>query len=172
MLFVGICTFFYIQKLTSLALASVGTDLNFQVVNEFVSNGIYNYTRNPAYSSILVVTIPCIIFCFNSVWMGIGYIPLYWYINFVVVPAEEKFLGELFGGSYGAFLLSSPRFLPDWVYGVVAVIFGIHFLEFLIDFNKYKEVRKERGLIYHFIMTMVWGIVYARSFRDEKIKRR
>lgn len=66
---------------------------------QLVTNGIYNYSRNPMYLAILVVLIAWMLALgnfFNIIIVG-GFI---WYITEFQIKPEENALSKLFGNTY------------------------------------------------------------------------
>ena len=64
-----------------------------------VETGPYKYTRNPIYVAGMILML-AIAFLVNSVWIVIAEFPFFLFLNFWVVPKEEKYLEAKFGEAY------------------------------------------------------------------------
>ena len=79
-------------------------------VKNLVSGGVFKYTRNPLYVSLFTFTIGFSIIFDNWLMMA-GIIPQYIYLQFLVIPAEEKGLIQYFGDIYQNYRKKVPRWL-------------------------------------------------------------
>jgi hypothetical protein len=84
---------------------------NFVPVGGLACTGIYQYTRNPLYCGLLFVALPGAAVVLDSAWLLVGMVPLFLYLNQVVIAAEEKFLADTFGDDYTEFCNNVPRWL-------------------------------------------------------------
>ena len=76
-----------------------------------VRSGLYRYTRNPMYVSVLTVLLGEIVF-FGSPWL-IAWAALFatWFVSMTVL-FEEPRLTRRFGESYERYLAEVPRWVP------------------------------------------------------------
>lgn len=95
-----------------LSLKSAGSGVPFTPVKGITRVGSYAYTRNPLYVMSLVALFPWMAFTSNS-WYPVGFIcPVMWfYFEFVVIPAEEAFLLRHHGMAYDKYRQQVPRWL-------------------------------------------------------------
>ena len=98
-----------LKRECSKAFDKVDTNPNFQPVASVVDTGPYKYLRNPMYIS--VFGIPALIgFATDNFWVAFGSNFAFWlYLQFVVIPAEEKYLLKQLGNSYEKYCASVKR---------------------------------------------------------------
>ena len=71
----------------------------YKPTHAILSTGVYRFTRNPIYVSLLIVVIAVAI-GFNSLWVLSSIVPLFLLLQFGVVLPEEKYLSTKFGNGY------------------------------------------------------------------------
>ena len=96
------CAYLFRQKNTTIQ--------PFQESSYLVSEGIFNYSRNPIYLGMIITLI--------GVWIFLGsltpvlVIPLFiWLIQEIFIKQEEKMLEEKFGEEYQAYKISVRRWI-------------------------------------------------------------
>lgn len=91
------------------ALEDAGTKADFQPVPSVADTGPYRHCRHPMYVALFAV--PALVgFASDNFWVAIGSnLVLWFYLDFVVVPAEEKFLMKELGDSYKKYCDSIKR---------------------------------------------------------------
>ncbi len=79
---------------------------------ELVTHGIYNMTRNPLYlgSSLIALGFASMA---SSLWILAACIFVLMPLYIRMISIEEKYLAQLFPGSYPEYLKSAPKFTPD-----------------------------------------------------------
>lgn len=79
---------------------------------ELVTHGIYSMTRNPLYlgSSLIALGFASMA---SSIWFLAAFIVILIPMYIRMISIEEKYLAQLFPGSYPAYLKSAPKFTPD-----------------------------------------------------------
>ena len=93
------------------SLAEAGSGTLFTPVGGLATTGLYEYTRNPMYVSLIFMALPMLSFVVNSAW-PILLSPITWsYLTFVVIAAEEALLTAEFGAEYTAYQAKVPRWL-------------------------------------------------------------
>jgi|Transcript_32061 protein-S-isoprenylcysteine O-methyltransferase Ste14 len=92
-------------------LDSAGSGTLFTPVGGLATGGLYQYTRNPMYSGLVFVCLPAAAVFFNSLWPLLLGPLLFYYLNNVVIAAEEKLLYAAFGAQYEALCKVVPRWL-------------------------------------------------------------
>ena len=80
-------------------LASSGSGALFTPVGGLATSGIYQWTRNPMYASLIFVALPCMSVVTNSAWPLLLSPLTFAYLNFVVIAAEEALLRKSFGAN-------------------------------------------------------------------------
>jgi protein-S-isoprenylcysteine O-methyltransferase Ste14 len=83
---------------------------NFTPVGGLVTAGPFAYTRNPLYLAATGMLVG-VAFLLDSVWHLLTSLIFLLYVHFLVIPAEEAFLGRLFPGAYTDFCKAAPRWL-------------------------------------------------------------
>mmetsp|Transcript_35268 Transcript_35268/g.77305 ORF Transcript_35268/g.77305 Transcript_35268/m.77305 type:complete len:200 (-) Transcript_35268:293-892(-) len=91
------------------ALAKAGTEAEFKPVPSVANTGPYAMLRNPMYVAILAF--PSMLgLAFDNAWVTFGSNAVLWlYLNFVVVPTEERFLRVELGEAYKKYAASVKR---------------------------------------------------------------
>lgn len=75
-----------------------------------VVDGIYAYTRNPAYVAQTLIYLGLAVAA-GSLWAIVLLIPLLWVINTGVIAREEQYLERKFGGAYRAYKAKVRRWV-------------------------------------------------------------
>lgn len=102
----------YVMRSGTAALDDAGSGVAFTQVNGLaVDVWPYNTTRNPLYCLILLLAFPASAILLDLLWMLLFAIPFFLYIDWIVIPAEEKLLANLFQDDYMAYTASTPRWL-------------------------------------------------------------
>jgi protein-S-isoprenylcysteine O-methyltransferase Ste14 len=70
-----------------------------KATSSLVTSGIYRFTRNPMYLSVLLMLIAWAIFL-SSAWVLVGPIAFVLYINRFQIKPEERALARMFGTAY------------------------------------------------------------------------
>ena len=105
------CTKLVVLDGAGAELSKAGSGTLFVPVEGLATDGLYMYTRNPMYASLVFFALPCLATVTNSAW-PILLSPLPWaYLNYVVIAAEEKLLAATFGNRYAAYCETVPRWL-------------------------------------------------------------
>ena len=103
---------YYILNIGSAALTEAGSGVAFTPVKGLATSGFpYGCSRNPLYVGLCLWLLPWLALIFNSAWFVAIMPAMFYYLNHVVIPSEEKFLSEHFGDEYAAYLSSVPRWL-------------------------------------------------------------
>ena len=77
--------------------------------------GVYKYSRNPMYIGGLLMCIG-FSFLFDNWLFLCNVIPIYIYVQFMVIPVEEKILKKYFGKLYNEYANKVPRWiLSHWI---------------------------------------------------------
>lgn len=91
-----------IGLLSVLALAKAKTTINPfipQKTQRLVTSGMYQYSRNPMYLSLLLVLIAAV-FIYGELSTILGVIAFIFVVNYFQIKPEEKVLERLFGDEY------------------------------------------------------------------------
>lgn len=150
--------FFLIVNLAGQDLAAAKTTVDFGVVNELSTTGLYGYSRNPIYTAGIALLIPATMFVSDSLYVLLCHVLLTIPYLRYVVSVEENFLTNFEG--YGAYKENTARFLPKTLMLFVFAFFIAHELEFLMKIPLFRKREDKGRLSYHFIMTLLWGVVY------------
>jgi len=70
-----------------------------EAASSLVTGGIYRFTRNPMYLSVLLILIAWAIFL-SSAWVLVGPVAFVLYINRFQIKPEERALTAMFGEAY------------------------------------------------------------------------
>lgn len=70
--------------------------------SSLVTGGIYRFTRNPMYLSVLLMLIAWAIFLFSA-WALVGPVAFVLYINRFQITPEERALAKIFGTAYAEY---------------------------------------------------------------------
>ena len=89
-------------------LEKSGSKPNFAPVVQICDTGIYSYGRNYMYVSVLALPIAGSIML-DTAWLLFSTFGMGSYLNFIVIPAEEKLLRTEFGKSYANYCERVPR---------------------------------------------------------------
>ena len=81
-----------------------------KATSSLVTSGIYRFTRNPMYVSVLLMLTAWAIFL-SSAWALIGPIVFVLYINRFQITPEERTLGAMFGTAYAEYNARVRRWL-------------------------------------------------------------
>lgn len=76
-----------------------------------VRKGMFAHSRNPLYLGNLLIVTGAII-SINSFWYWLIALPLFYYIYYSIIFAEEKFLSSKFGDEYQKYMNEVNRLLP------------------------------------------------------------
>ena len=98
-------------KTCSDALNSAGSGFAFTPVGGLMKEGVYAYVRNPAYLGLVFVQMPMFGVLYDSAWPLLCTVVLFFYLQDIVVPAEEALLEKSFGAEWEAYKASVPRWL-------------------------------------------------------------
>jgi len=71
----------------------------FSPTTEIVTTGIYRFTRNPMYTSLVIIYLG-ISFLVNSLWILLLLVPVVIVVNQGIIKREEKYLEQKFGEKY------------------------------------------------------------------------
>jgi len=82
----------------------------YRETSAFVSTGIYRFTRNPLYVSILLTSLGVAI-AVNSLWLMMATAVLFILLQFGVVKQEEEYLSIKFGSVYEDYCRQVRRWL-------------------------------------------------------------
>ena len=74
-----------------------------------MTGGLYAYMRNPAYFFLVTLQMPSFAVLYDSMWPLACNVVLFFYLQDIVVPAEEKLLGESFGAEFEAYKAAVNR---------------------------------------------------------------
>ena len=101
-----------LKKQCDVALQRAGTTALFKPVSSVADTGPYAVCRNPMYWCILFLIL-AIGLASNTLWVAIGSnIVFFFYLDWIVVPAEESFLQQELGDSYKQYCSSVKRWFP------------------------------------------------------------
>lgn len=78
--------------------------------SHLITSGIYRLSRNPIYSSFVVVGLG-VAFAVNSIWIVLMMLPLILVINRIVISKEERYLEEKFGENYRSYKRQVRRWI-------------------------------------------------------------
>ena len=70
-----------------------------KATSSLVTSGIYMFTRNPMYVSVLLILVAWAVFL-SSVWALVGPVAFVLYINHFQIKPEERVLAAMFGTAY------------------------------------------------------------------------
>jgi len=70
-----------------------------KATSSLVTGGIYRFTHNPMYVSLLLILVAWAIFL-SSAWVLVGPVAFVLYINRFQIKPEERVLAEMFGTAY------------------------------------------------------------------------
>jgi protein-S-isoprenylcysteine O-methyltransferase Ste14 len=82
----------------------------YKPTSTIVQNGIYGFTRNPLYISLLLIVLVVGIGV-NDAWLLSSFVALFVLLHFGVVKAEERYLSAKFGSRYDEYRRSVRRWL-------------------------------------------------------------
>jgi protein-S-isoprenylcysteine O-methyltransferase Ste14 len=94
-------------------LRKAGTASAFQPVVKVCDTGPYAYGRNFMYTALLGVNLAGSV-AFDSAWLLYSMVGLGAYLNFVVIPAEERLLRKELDPDYGEYCKRVPRWF--WIF--------------------------------------------------------
>mmetsp|Transcript_19012 Transcript_19012/g.53475 ORF Transcript_19012/g.53475 Transcript_19012/m.53475 type:complete len:215 (+) Transcript_19012:92-736(+) len=107
----GGALFMVSNKLTKACRAELeksGTNANFHPVVNVCETGPYSYGRNFMYVAMLGITVSGSVML-DTAWLLYSTLGLGAYLNFIVIPAEEKLLRTEFGKAYEDYCGRVPR---------------------------------------------------------------
>lgn len=78
-------------------LADAGSGTAFTPVHGIATDGPYRFTRNPMYSGLVFIVVPGVAVLADTAWVLLMMAPLFAYLHWVVIAAEEAMLSEAFG---------------------------------------------------------------------------
>ena len=81
-----------------------------KATSSLVTGGIYRFTRNPMYLSVLLILVAWAIFL-SSAWALIGPVAFVLYINRFQIKPEERVLAAMFGEEYAEYKGRARRWL-------------------------------------------------------------
>jgi protein-S-isoprenylcysteine O-methyltransferase Ste14 len=73
-----------------------------KATSSLVTGGIYRFTRNPMYLSVLLILVAWAIFL-SSAWALVGPVAFVLYINRFQITPEERVLAAMFGTAYAEY---------------------------------------------------------------------
>jgi len=79
-------------------------------VRTLVTGGVYSFSRNPIYLGLHVALLGSAI-SFDSLWVLVGLIPFFWFLNTRIVPQEEAELMRTYGDLYQEYCKDVRRWL-------------------------------------------------------------
>jgi protein-S-isoprenylcysteine O-methyltransferase Ste14 len=88
-----------------------GTPVPIDPPRRFVADGLFRYVRNPMYVGALLVLLGEALL-FRSTWIVLYAAGLWLLLHTFLVLFEEPQLRRRFGGSYGIYVASTPRWIP------------------------------------------------------------
>ena len=92
-------------------LEAVGSGVMFTPVGGLATGGIYQYSRNPLYASLVFIMLPSAALLFNTYW-PIYLSPLLWaYLHYIVIAAEESLLAAAYPALFRSYIQTVPRWL-------------------------------------------------------------
>ena len=95
------------------ALEAAGSGIKFVPVDGLATDGIYAISRNPMYTG-LVFAMPVWATILDSAWPLLTAVPLFLYLDRVVIRAEEAMLQRVFDTSFKAYCERTPRWLVQF----------------------------------------------------------
>ena len=109
--FVGGCaTLYYTLRGCMDVLKEGGSGVDFTPVGGIVTDvWPYSTTRNPMYMCLVYLVFPCTAVLLDSKWFLYLMPFMFFYLDLVIIPAEERLLGSLFGVEYEAYTDDVPR---------------------------------------------------------------
>jgi len=149
--------FFHIVTKSGEDLFRAGTIVDFGVVEGIATERFYNYSRNPIYTAGIFLLIPATMLLSNTLYTPLLHLVTIAYLRYVI-SVEETFLSPMPG--YSDYVNTTGRFIPDECLMVVAGFFLLHELEFIFKVPLYLSRPDTGGLGYHFVMTLLWGVVW------------
>jgi protein-S-isoprenylcysteine O-methyltransferase Ste14 len=95
----------------NVALARAGADARtWQPATILVVDGVFQWTRNPGYLG-MMIALAGIAIAFSLDWLLILIVPLWLFLDSVVVRPEEYQLERRFGRAYRVYTRRAPRYL-------------------------------------------------------------
>jgi protein-S-isoprenylcysteine O-methyltransferase Ste14 len=73
-------------------------------------SGVYRFSRNPIYVGFLALPLGLAIW-WTSAWLLAAVVPLWWFLDRVVIMREEAYLQARFPETYGAYCRRVRRWL-------------------------------------------------------------
>ena len=109
--FVGACAgCYYILVHSTTALNEAGSGVEFTLVNGIATDvWPYTATRNPMYMCLVYLVFPAFAVLLDSKWFLFLMSAMFFYLDLLVIPAEERLLGGLFGAEYEDYVDETPR---------------------------------------------------------------
>lgn len=98
-----------ILSASSRALKYQSTGPNFTPVNGLAVTGPFSVSRNPIYLAMVGLALPAATVLADSLYMAAATAIVPWYLDQIVIPAEEKMMNRLFGAEYEAYCTRVPR---------------------------------------------------------------
>ena len=100
-----------IHKKVALPGKFAGSGTMFTPVGGLATGGIYQYSRNPLYASLVFIMLPSAALLFNTYW-PIYLSPLLWaYLHYIVIAAEESLLAAAYPALFRSYIQTVPRWL-------------------------------------------------------------
>jgi len=94
-------------------LKKAETEANFEPVTKVCETGPYKYSRNLMYLGAMLLPTSLSV-AFDTKWLLYSALGAFSYLNFIVVPAEEKLLRNGFGKAYEDYCKRVPRWF--WIF--------------------------------------------------------
>ena len=98
------------KRRTDFVFEGVGSGVNFTPVDGIAKHDIFAISRNPMYVAMPLFAVGAAVL-FDSKWTLSAPILTVLYLQYFVIPVEEKFLAEKFGADYTAYCETTPRWL-------------------------------------------------------------
>mmetsp|Transcript_66782 Transcript_66782/g.184176 ORF Transcript_66782/g.184176 Transcript_66782/m.184176 type:complete len:182 (-) Transcript_66782:111-656(-) len=74
------------------ALQAAGSGVNFTPISGIATSFPYDRTRNPMYTGLVFLAMPTMAVLFDTAWVVLPSAGLFFYLDKVVIPSEEKLL--------------------------------------------------------------------------------
>lgn len=92
-------------------LSAAGSGTAFTPVEGLATDGFYQFTRNPMYASLVFTATPALAVLLDSAWPVLLAPALWYYLDAVVITAEEQLLATAFPTAFAEYSKLTPRWL-------------------------------------------------------------
>jgi len=120
---------------------------------KLVCEGFFAHVRNPMYLGNMLI-IAGLAMVYNSRWVYLIGLPLFYAAFLAIIHAEERFLTERFGADYEAYCRRVNRFVPN-LRGIRTTLAGMRF-----DWRR--ALRKDYGTAFAWLSTAVLLLAWER----------